>query len=119
MVKQQSTFQSAFRTLRGVCMVVLLVLIAVFFAPKMKFYYNELPQLEVFETEEGCDVTARLPDAFDQEMILCFWSNHQTLKVFLESEEVYSTAEEGQNPFGKLAASRWNRIKIPDRKSVV
>lgn len=113
MVKQQSTFQSAFRTLRGVCMVVLLVLIAVFFAPKMKFYYNELPQLEVFETEEGCDVTARLPDAFDQEMILCFWSNHQTLKAFLESEEVYSTAEEGQNPFGKLAASRWNRIKIP------
>ena len=74
---------------------------------------KEDPQLKIDVTDETPDELIKLPDAFEEELIICFWTNHRDVTVYLEEQEIYSTDTEGRVLFGKLAPSRWNRITIP------
>ena len=84
------------------------------YIPKIRFYYNDLPNLKITSVNEDSEEIILLPNEFQEKQIICFWTNHQDVKVYLEDQEVYNTIEEEQVLFGKVAPSRWNRIEIPE-----
>ena len=106
-------FQNVFSKLVRIGMLGLLIILIIFYIPKTRFFYNELPCLEVSEEITNSDAVMILPDAFDEENIICFWSNHQKLRVYLEDQEIYTTDTNAKTSFGKIISSGWNRIEIP------
>lgn len=116
-MKQKFKFKNVFRCLFFVCAMILSILLIICYIPKLRFYYNEIPQLKIERTDENSDEFIELPDAFEEELILCFWTNHRDVAVYLEEQEIYNSGTEGRVLFGKLAPSRWNRITIPENSA--
>lgn len=79
------------------------------YIPKIRFYYNDLPNLKITSVNEDSEEIILLPNEFQEKQIICFWTNHQDVKVYLEDQEVYNTIEEEQVLFG-ISAKRKTRI---------
>lgn len=63
-------FQNVFGRLVRIGMLVLLIILILFYIPQTRFFYNELPCLEVSEEITNSDAVMILPEAFDEENII-------------------------------------------------
>ena len=113
MKREKFKFPNIFHSLFNWCILIFSIVLLICYIPKIRLYYNEIPQLKIDITDDNPDELIELPDAFEEEMVVCFWTNHRDVTVYLEEQEIYSTDIEGRVLFGGLAPSRWNRITIP------
>ena len=105
--------KNIFNWILGLLSVLLIVLIAVLYVPQMKIVHAHMPVLEGWKTESSNCISTVLPQAFEERMTICFWSNHQEIKVYLEEKLLYDASALEENNFCEIAASRWNRIELP------
>ena len=113
-MKQKSGYEKKLHYLTKGLLIAFVAILVVCYIPKIRFYRNELPNLEFYSENENADEFVKLPDEFEKEQILCFWTNHQNVKVYLNDQEIYNTNGDGRELFVSEAPSRWNRIKIPE-----
>lgn len=93
--------------------VILFVVLCLFYIPGMRMVRDKLPQLTEWEADGELDIWTRLPEDFQREMTICFWSDHQILNVHLDGREIYTGLKADEERFCKVSASRWNRVTIP------
>lgn len=107
--------KNIFNQILGLLSVLLIVLIAVLYGPQMKTDHTPIPILEGWKTEANNCISTVLPQAFEERMTICFWSNHQEIQVYLEDKLLYDASALEQNNFCEIAPSRWNRIELPSK----
>lgn len=107
--------KNIFNQILGLLSVLLIVLIAVLYGPQMKTDHTPIPILEGWKTEANNCISTVLPQAFEERMTICFWSNHQEIQVYLEDKLLYDASALEQNSFCEIAPSRWNRIELPSK----
>ena len=107
-------FQNIFSRITFLWMLLIFVVLVIFYAPNTSFYYKDLPHLDDWKSSGTADVITTLPEEFQQNRVICFWSNHQRLQVYLDGEKLEFSDHKEERQFSKIEASRWNRIQIPE-----
>ena len=95
--------KNIFNQILGLLSVLLIVLIAVLYGPQMKTDHTPIPILEGWKTEANNCISTVLPQAFEERMTICFWSNHQEIQVYLEDKLLYDANALEQNNFCEIA----------------
>ena len=82
-MKQKSGYEKKLHYLTKGFVIAFVAILVICYTPKIRFYRNELPNLEFYSENENADEFVKLPDEFEKEQILCFWTNHQNVKTIL------------------------------------
>ena len=74
-------------------------------------YEIKLPAKVYRSDGENAKIYTLLPEDFEKEQTLCFWTEYQDVKVYLEDTLIYTNIKEGAR-FGKATFSQWNFVNI-------
>ena len=112
-MNHKKKFQNVVDKIILIWIVLLAVVLGMFYIPKTSFYYEELPRLEEWEISGAADVVTTLPEEFQENRIVCFWSNHQKIQVYLDDQMIDLNGSKEELSFSEIETSRWNRVEIP------
>lgn len=105
--------KSIFNRLFGLLLVLNVTVLMALYVPRMRTVHFALPKLESWTVESTSELQIQLPEAFRKNLTICFWSNHQGIKVYLNEREIYDGSRLEDERFSEIEASRWNRVEIP------
>ena len=74
-------------------------------------YEIKLPS-KVFRSDgEYAKIYTLLPEDFEKEQTLCFWTEYQDVEVYLEDTLIYTNIKE-EARFGKASFSQWKKDSL-------
>lgn len=73
-----------------------------------KLYQDDNGNIEIYTT---------LPECFENEQTICFWTYYQSVEVYLEEKEIYQFDNSEADSFGSASTPTWNYIDISENSS--